>query len=308
MSPDPAPAAGFAPDLRLARFLPRGVTPDRRRLRLVRAATRLSTSRPGTRAAELPVAPGVTVRLHRPATLSTPAPALLWVHGGGLVSGNARMDERFCARVRDELGVVVASVEYRLAPEHPFPAPLEDCWAALTWLAAQPEVDPDRVAIGGASAGGNLAAALAIAARDRGGVHPVFQLLVYPMLDDRTTLRTDVDERLLRLWDQRSNRFGWGSYLGASVGTDAVSPLAAPARSTDLAGLAPAWVGVGTLDLFHDEDVAYAHRLREAGVDCALDVVPGAYHGFDAAEAWAPVARAFTDAQLTALSGALHGG
>jgi acetyl esterase/lipase len=302
MPPGPT---GFSPDLRLARFLPRGVTPDRRRMRLVRAAGRVATALPGTRAAELPVAPGVTVRLHRPAVLDGPAPALLWVHGGGLVTGNARMDERFCTRVRDELGAVVASVGYRLAPEHPFPAPLEDCWAALRWLAAQPEVDPGRIAIGGASAGGGLAAALAIAARDRGGVHPVFQLLVYPMLDDRTTLRTDVDERLFRLWDQRSNRFGWSSYLGAAVGTDDVPPLAAPARCTDLTGLPPAWVGVGTLDLFHDEDVGYARRLREAGVDCTLEVVPGAYHGFDAAEARAPAARAFTQAQVTALAGAL---
>ncbi|WP_312182041.1 alpha/beta hydrolase fold domain-containing protein, partial [Arthrobacter sp.] len=150
------------------------------------------------------------------------------------------------------------------------------------------------------SAGAGLAAALALLARDRGGIRPVFQLLVYPMLDDRTVLR-EVDERSLRLWNQRSNRFGWRSYVGPAAGSDGVPALAARARHPDLAGLPPAWIGVGTNDLFHDEDVAYAKRLADAGVECALEVVPGAYHGFEGREPRAQVSRDFVNSQLVAL-------
>ncbi|MBB5896541.1 acetyl esterase/lipase [Kutzneria kofuensis] len=199
----------------------------------------------------------------------------------------------------------MASVEYRLAPEHPFPAPLEDCYAGLRWLAEDPGVDRTRIAIGGASAGGGLAAALALLVRERGEVTPVFQLLIYPMLDDRTADRTDVDPRTLRLWSQHSNRFGWRSYLGAAVKD--VRYLAAAGRCEDLAGLPPAWIGVGTRDLFLDEDVAYAARLTDAGVPCTLEVVPGAYHGFDATERSAAVSRDFRRAQLSALDTALNG-
>ena len=126
------------------------------------------------------------MRLHRPDGVSRPGPALLWIHGGGYVIGTAQQDDELCRRFARELGVTVAAVDYRLAPEHPYPAPLEDCYAALTWLAALPAVDPARVAIGGASAGGGLAAALALLARDRGEVTPTLQLLAYPMLDDRS--------------------------------------------------------------------------------------------------------------------------
>jgi acetyl esterase/lipase len=228
------------------------------------------------------------------------------MHGGGYVLASAAQDDRFCRRIADQLGIVVASVEYRVAPEHPFPTPLHDCYAALSWLAGQSDVDPTRIAIGGASAGGGLAAALALLAKERGEIQPVLQLLTYPMLDDRTTTRADVDHRALRIWNAKSNRFGWRSYLGPAHGDD-VSPLAAPARSDDLSGLPPAWLGVGTCDLFHDEGLAYAERLEQAGVDCTLHVTPGAYHGFNVVEPKAAVSRAFWQSQVTALEGALKG-
>ncbi|OOK69126.1 alpha/beta hydrolase fold family protein [Mycobacterium kansasii] len=155
---------------------------------------------------------GAGVRLYQGVGVTEPRPALLWIHGGGYVLGKAAQDDRLCRRFTRALGITVASVEYRLAPEHPYPAPLEDCYSALCWLAALPAVDPDRIAIGGASAGGGLAAALALLARDRGEIAPAFQLLSYPMLDDRSSA-TAANPRY-RLWDARANRFGWAAYLG----------------------------------------------------------------------------------------------
>jgi acetyl esterase/lipase len=215
------------------------------------------------------------------------------------------MGDRFCQEAVDRLGVVAASVEYRLAPEHPFPVPLEDCYTALRWLAAQAEVDAERIAIAGESAGGGLTAALALLSKERGEIRPVLQVLSYPMLDDRTARRTDVDPRSLRMWSQDNNRFAWRAYLGSHA--DAPSPLAAPARYENPAGVAPAWIGVGTNDLFHDEDVAYAERLREAGTPVDLHVVPGAYHAFDLMERGAVVSRTYARAQAVALARALAG-
>jgi acetyl esterase/lipase len=292
----------FHPDLRAARWLPRAAV-GRRSLPLIRFASSLGRPRPGPTV--VPLGPGCAVRVHRPASAAAPVGALLWIHGGGFIIGSAGQDDALCRRFVEELGIIVASVEYRLAPEHPYPAPLEDCYTALAWLAAQEEVDPARIVIGGASAGGGLAAGLALLAHERAAVTPALQLLVYPMLDDRTALRTDVDEAHVRMWNNRSNRFGWQSYLGRPPGSPDVPPLAAPARYEDLAGLPPAWIGVGTLDLFHDEDVAYAQRLRQAGVACQLDVVTGAFHGFDAVLPKAPVSRSFVAAQIAAVAGAL---
>jgi acetyl esterase/lipase len=194
---------------------------------------------------------------------------------------------------------VVAAVDYRLAPEHPYPTPLEDAYAGLRWLAAQPDVDAERLAVVGESAGGGLAAGLALAARDRGEVHLAAQVLSYPMLDDRTTDR-GVDARMLRLWNARSNRFGWDSYLG-DLASGEVPATAAPARAEDLSDLPATWIGVGTCDLFHAEGVAWAQRLMRAGVPCDLLAVDGAYHGFDVAEPRAEVSRAFLQARIGAL-------
>lgn len=266
----------FHPELRTAaRRLPRaairpGVLP------VVRRLERLQKYRRAPEVEVLTTSDGIGIRLHRPLGVTEPGPALLWIHGGGYVIGSAAQDDRMCGRLARELGITIAATEYRLAPENPYPAALEDCYQALQWLTRLPAVDPTRIAIGGASAGGGLAAALAFAARDRGEISPVAQLLVYPMLDDRSAHHTHLDSVESRLWNRRSNQFGWSAYLR---GADPA--VAVPARRTDLAGLPPAWIGVGTLDLFHDEDVAYAERLRSAGVPCELEVVEGAFHGFD---------------------------
>lgn len=293
----------FHPDLRLARYLPRTLTTPSL-LPALRLLGRLGARATPPDVEVVPVDEHASVRVFRPASGRRPAPALLWIHGGGYVTGSAADNDAFCREVATQLDVVVASVEYRLAPEHPFPAPLADCYAGLRWLADDPGVDRARIAIGGASAGGGLAAALVLLARERGEVDPAFQLLVYPMLDDRTADRTDVDPRRLRVWSQRSNRFGWRSYLGSAVKD--VPHLAAAGRCEDLAGLPPAWIGVGTRDLFHDEDIRYAARLADAGVPCTVEIVPGAYHGFDAVERSAGVSRAFRAAQLSALDTALN--
>jgi acetyl esterase/lipase len=241
---------------------------------------------------------GAGVRLFRPVGVAEPMPALLWIHGGGYVIGTAQQDDRLCRGFSTRLGITVASVEYRLAPEHPYPAPLEDCYTALTWLAALPAVDGERIAIAGASAGGGLAAALAFLARDRGEVTPVLQVLAYPMLDDRSSLTAQNPN--YRLWDTRSNQFGWTAYLGDA------DPLAAvPSRRDDLSGLAPAWIGVGTNDLFHDEDLAYAERLSNSGVPCRVEVIPGAFHGFDVMASKAQVSQRFFDSQCEILRATL---
>ena len=300
MDTGPMPSTDVHPDLRsFARYAPRQII-GRRTLPVIRALTGLTRRRSAPADVEvITLASGAGVRLFRPAGVPEPAPALLWIHGGGYVIGTAAQDDALCRRFSRKLGIAVASVEYRLAPEHPYPAPLEDCYSALTWLAGLPAVDPDRVAIGGASAGGGLAAALALLARDRGEVTPAFQLLVYPMLDDRSSSGSANPN--YRMWSPRSNQFGWAAYLG-----NADAQIAVPARRDDLSGLPPAWIGVGTHDLFHDEDLAYAERLKDAGVPCEVEVVPGAFHGFDLVVAKAEVSRQFSASQCDVLRTALQ--
>lgn len=287
----------FHPDLRrIARLLPRGgIGP--KTLPVLQRLSPLTGRRAPADIEVLTLASGVGVRLHRPAhpARDGAAPALLWIHGGGYLVGNAAIDDALCRQFSRVLGITVASVDYRLAPQHPYPAALEDCYAALTWLAGLPAVDAARVAIGGASAGGGLAAALALLARDRAEVTPVRQLLVYPMLDDRSAQLPHNPH--VRLWDPVSNKFGWDAYLG---GAD--RQVAVPGRRNDLSGLAPAWIGVGTLDLFHQESVAYAERLRDAGVPCDLEVVPGAFHAFDRLVARSSVSRSFFGSQCASLA------
>lgn len=294
--------SAFHPDLRLARYLPRSLVGPRR-LRLLRALIAHNEPDPRFNAVATMAGPKVRVRVFRPAA-TTRRPALLWCHGGGMVLNLTIDDDPLCRAFSDRLNIVVVSVDYRLAPEHPYPAALEDCYTALRWLTDLPYVDPGRIAIGGASAGGGLAAALALLNRERGQSFPaLLQLLVYPMLDDRSGARTDIDGRHLRIWSQASNRFGWQCYLGDAA---EVPALAAPARHRDLTGLPPAWIGVGTHDLFRDENTTYAHRLRAAGVPCALELVPGAYHAFDRFEAGSAVARQFFESQIAALDDALN--
>jgi acetyl esterase/lipase len=295
----------FHPDLRrVARWLPHGGI-TRRTLKPVRVLSGLQSKFP-SKSVEVKGVAAISVRVHRPSTIEKSLPALLWIHGGGMVMGTAAQDDAICRRFADDVGVIVAAVDYRVAPEAQFPVPLHECHDALVWLAQQPDVDATRIAVGGASAGGGLAAALALLAREREEVRLAFQLLAYPMLDDRTATRLDVDQRNFRLWNVKANRFGWQSYLGHPPGGAGVTGLAAPARSDDLRQLPPAWIGVGTLDLFHDEDVAYADRLRAAGVECDLDVVAGAFHGFDLVRPKAGVSKAFRSAQVAALAAALR--
>ena len=290
------PPIEFHPDLRrVARYTPKQiVTPVT--VPFMRAAERLLWRRTPDDVEVLTLSSGVGVRLFRPTGVSGRAPALLWIHGGGYVIGRAAQDDQLCRRFARELGATIASVDYRMAPEHPYPAALEDCYAALQWLVRLPSVDRSRVAIGGASAGGGLAAALALLTRDRGEIPLAAQLLVYPMLDDRTVDRKDLNNPGLRLWNQSSNKYGWSAYLG---GAD--PEVAVPARREDLSGLPPAWVGVGTLDLFHDEDLAYAERLKAAGVPCEVEVVQGAFHGFDGIVPKAHVSQSFFNSQCAML-------
>lgn len=246
----------------------------------------------------------IRLRLYRPKKQSGVAPVLLWLHGGGYILGKPEQDEAWCCQVARELGMGVVSVDYRCAPEHPFPAGLEDSYAALQWISAQggtQGLDARRIAIGGASAGGGLAAALVQFAHDRGNIPVRFQLLVYPMLDDRTVLRGEMGNQGKFVWTQASNRFGWESYLKQSCGAVDAPVHAVPARRADLNGLSPAWIGVGTLDLFHDEDLAYAQRLNACGVACEVEIVPGAFHGFDAIGSSVHLVQNFRHSQIMAL-------
>ncbi|HEX7856557.1 MAG TPA: alpha/beta hydrolase [Sphingobium sp.] len=230
----------------------------------------------------------VGLRIYDPGGRNGGGGALLWIHGGGYIIGSPKQDDPFLIATARELGLLIVSVDYRLAPEHPFPAPLDDCHDAWTWMQAQALVlgiDPLRIAIGGQSAGGGLAAALVQRIYDEGGAQPAAQWLFCPMLDDRTAARTELDGIGHRLWSNRNNRSGWSCYLGQEPGAAELPPYAAPARREKMTGMATTWIGVGDIDLFHQEDRAYADRLREAGVAVEFVEVPGAPHGF---EAWAP--------------------
>jgi len=252
--------------------------------------------------------PQVALRVFQPVGLAEGAPALFWIHGGGMVGGSPEQDDRTNIAFAKALGITVAAVKYRLAPENPAPAAIDDVYAGLVGfyaLAGELGFDAKRVAIGGGSAGGGLAAALAQVAHDRGEVRPVFQLLVYPMLDDRTTLRPARDFKHARVWLPKSNLFGWKSYVGEGVGGPNVPSDYAPGRREDLTGLPPAWIGVGTLDLFHDEDFDYAARLEAAGVPVETFEVPGAFHGFDALFPKTAVVQDWWQHQADALAGAL---
>jgi acetyl esterase/lipase len=234
-------------------------------------------------------APPVRVLVYRPARVEPgmQIPAVLHVHGGGFVIWGPEINDLRNRFIAGDIGCVVVSVDYRLAPEAPFPAPLEDVYAALRWLHANAKalgVDASRIAVQGESAGGGLAAALALLARDRGEVPVVFQLLVYPMLDDRTGTgeegtRSPHTGELV--WTPANNRYAWHAMLGRQPGGADVSLYGAPARATNLERLPPAFLQVGSLDLFVDEDITYAQRLLRAGVPTELHVHPGLFHGFD---------------------------
>ncbi len=241
-------------------------------------------------------APEVLVRVYTPEKAGANRPALLWLHGGGYVLGTATMDDYRMRSLVHHLGCIIVSVDYRLAPENPFPAPVEDCYAALKWLAANASalgVDPKRIAIGGASAGGGLAAGLAILARDRAEIPICFQLLIYPMIDDRNATASSHAITDERTWNRQNNVDGWRAYLGRDPGGADTSPYAAASRVKDVKGLARAAILVGELDLFVDENIEYAHRLLKAGIPAWLSVYPGATHGFDKMAPKAKIAQKF---------------
>jgi acetyl esterase/lipase len=232
------------------------------------------------------VAPGdpdVPVRIHQAIGRDpAPLPCVLSFHGGGLVmgtyDGDAALFDAWCPK----LGIVGVAVEYRLAPEVPYPGALDDAYTALRWThehADELGIDRDRIGVRGISAGGGLAAALALLVRDRGESLLAFQLLDCPMLDDRQCTPSSQQDDLA-VWSREANAFGWRSYLGDRYGTDDVPHTAAAARAVDLSGLPPAFVSVGSVDGFRDEDVDYALRLNQAGVPCELHVYPGAPHGY----------------------------
>jgi acetyl esterase/lipase len=236
-------------------------------------------------------APQVRVLLYLPITVEGPRPTLLWMHGGGYIMGSPEQED--LKNMVSAIGCVAVSVDYRLAPETRHPGPVEDCYAALKWLhihASELGVDPTRIAIAGSSAGGELAAALGLLARDRGEIPLAFQLLIAPMLDDCTcTLAEPHPYTGEFIWTREANRFSWASLLGQEPGVPDVSPYAAAARAEQLEGLPPTFINVGALDLFLEEDLEYARRLTRAGVPTEFHIYPGAYHGF----------RMVADAQVT---------
>jgi acetyl esterase/lipase len=251
--------------------------------------------------------PDVIVRIYSPPARTEPRPCAYWIHGGGYIFGTIDMSDPRCVQTAEMLDCVVVSVDYRLAPEHPFPAPLEDCYAGLAWTSAHADelgIDRERIVIVGQSAGGGLAAGLALLVRDRAEIPLCYQLLIYPMIDDRNTSTSS--QLVTKVWTREANLLGWRCYLGHEPGVGDVSPYAAAARAEDLRGLAPAFIGVGTLDVFRDENIEYAQRLLAAGVPTELHVYPGAPHGFEGLAPQAAVSQQFLRDIADALRRAMY--
>ncbi|MER8009603.1 alpha/beta hydrolase [Streptomyces sp. NPDC094149] len=228
--------------------------------------------------------PNVPVLLLRPQNAPEPLPVLVWFHGGGQVLGFAAQDAPWLKPLSAALGCAVAAVDYRLAPETSAPGAAEDGYTAYRWIidnAADLGLDPTRIGLAGQSGGGGIAAATALLIRDRGAVTPLFQLLQYPMLDDRNTTDSSREITDIGIWDRATNILAWQAILGDRAGTNDVTPYAAAARASNLASLPPTFIGVGELDVFRDENLDYAARLRAHGVDVELHLYPGAYHAFD---------------------------
>ncbi|WP_425502274.1 alpha/beta hydrolase [Phytoactinopolyspora limicola] len=231
-----------------------------------------------------PGQPDITVTVLRPRSATAAAPGLYNIHGGGMVMDNRFSDLPRMVELIDEFGFVAVTVEYRLAPEHPHPAPVEDCYAGLVWMAERASelgIDPSMLVVMGGSAGGGLSAGVCLLARDRGGPAVAGQMLLCPMIDDRNDSASTLQYGEHGVWSRASNELGWTSLLGDEAGAEQVSPYAAPARATDLSDLPPAFVEVGAVEIFRDEDVEYYSRLCAAGVPAELHVWAGAYHGFD---------------------------
>jgi acetyl esterase len=251
----------------------RGVTADKFGINVIDSAISIDAGRT------------IKIRIYTPRDPTVPSPVIMYLHGGAFVAGDLDTEHDRCLRLARDAHCVVVGVDYRLAPEHPFPAALEDCYTVLRWLASEGEsiqADGDRIAVGGSSAGGTLAAAVALLARDRGGPSLALQMLLYPALDDR--LRTNSMNRFTATpgWTASDSKHMWDCYLGA-ISPDSISPYAAPARSGDLRNLPPAYVLTADIDALRDEGINYAVRLLQAGVQTELHHLPGTFHGFDLA-------------------------
>jgi acetyl esterase/lipase len=253
-------------------------------------------------------APEVPVRVYRPQGAEGPLPCIFDIHGGGMTTGSIETEDMPATLLAKFSGCVVTSVEYRLAPEHPDPAPVEDCYAALLGVVAKAGelgIDPDRIVLYGASAGGGLAAGTALLARDRGGPKPRLQMLLYPMLDDRLETPSSKEFVDIGIFDRRVNGEGWSDLLGEKVGGEDVSIYAAPARAEDLAGLPPAYIDVGELDGLRDESILYALSLLQAGVATELHVYPGGVHGSEGMAPTGDLAGRINGYRMAALQRAL---
>jgi acetyl esterase/lipase len=267
------------------------------------ASKRAPATGVGAQAHSMTAADGATLDLtwYHPSGGHGPGSAALYLHGGGMIFSLEHIGALYDQAVREYVaasGVPMLVVDYRVAPEHPDPTPVEDCYGALVWLAEHAEelgVDPARLAVMGDSAGGGLAAGVCLMARDRSGPAVAQQLLIYPMLDDRPARRDPQVEPFLT-WSYDDNITGWGALLGENAGGDDVSPYAAPARAEDLSDLPDTYIDVGDLDVFRNEDIAFARRLADAGVPTELHVYPGCPHAFEALAREAAVSvRAISD-------------
>jgi acetyl esterase/lipase len=248
--------------------------------------------------------PDITVRIYRPAGATGTLPGVYYIHGGGMILGDVAGEDPNASLICEQVGAVVVSVEYRLAPENPYPAPAEDCYAGLVWTAANAGelgIDPDRLAIYGGSAGGGLTLAVALMARDRGGPALTFMMPIYPMIDDTNTTVSSQEITDIGIWDRAGNIEAWAWYLGGKP----ADQYAAPTRAEDLSGLPPAFIDVGTVDLFRDEDIAFAQRLMAAGVRTELHVHPGSYHAAETFAADAAMSKRIWALRLDALRRAL---
>jgi acetyl esterase/lipase len=240
--------------------------------------------------------PPVRLRIFRPRSATGVLPAIFWTQGGGYIMTSPDLDDAVCQDLAVNHGCIVASVEWRRAPEHPFPAASEDCYTGLSWVVAQAanlDIDPRRIVIAGSSSGGGSTASLALLVRDRAEFGIAHQMLIYPMLDDRNDtpsahLVTDGN-----VWNRVKNEFAWRAFLGETYGTDEVSPYAVPSRMQNLEGSIPASILTSELDLFRDENILYAMRLMAAGVQTELYVYPRAPHGFDRLAPKAAVSQQF---------------
>jgi acetyl esterase/lipase len=276
-------------------------------------------------AADLPTDPAVKVynvnipnaggtgkmrlRIYEPAATKGNLTGIYWIHGGGYILGVPEQDEAQSIRFAKEVGAVVVAADYRLAPEYPYPAPLNDCYAGLVWFAqnaASLGVDKGRIAVAGASAGGGLCAAVALLARDKGGPALAFQMPLYPMIDDRLVAPASHEYIDMRVWNPTANRYAWRAYIGDLAGTPKATAYMAAARAEDLSGLSPAYSCVGNLDPFRDDTIDYMKRLVQAGVPAELHLYPGAYHAFEVIASDTAYGHKVTDEYIYVLRKALN--